>query len=71
MSKPPGLEFDTPYTLDEIKEKWDEAEKVTKETEKYDTNKDGILDDSELLNKKIHEQVIEELKKHQPGWFSK
>ena len=22
MSKPPGLEFDTPYTLEEIKEKW-------------------------------------------------
>jgi hypothetical protein len=26
MSKPPGLEFDTPYTLDEIKERWNKAE---------------------------------------------
>ena len=29
-SAPPGLEFDTPYTLDEIKEKWEAAEKNTK-----------------------------------------
>ncbi len=28
--KPPGLEYDTPYTLDEIKEKWEAAEKNTK-----------------------------------------
>jgi len=34
--KPPGLEYDTPYTLDEIKEKWEAAEK-DEEVEKEET----------------------------------
>jgi len=33
--KPPGLEYDTPYTLDEIKEKWEAAEK--EEVQKEET----------------------------------
>ena len=36
--KPPGLEYDTPYTLDEIKEKWSKAEKEQQE-QKEDTVK--------------------------------
>ena len=55
MSKPPGLEFDTPYTLEEIKEKWD-------------TNKDGILDKEELLVMKaeIKKELSKEIVKPTP-----
>ncbi len=34
-SCPPGLEYDTPYTLDEIKEKWSDAEKNMEEVNTY------------------------------------
>ena len=34
-SCPPGLEYDTPYTLDEVKEKWSDAEKNMEEVNTY------------------------------------
>ena len=34
-SCPPGLEYNTPYTLDEIKEKWSDAEKNMEEVNTY------------------------------------
>ena len=68
MSCPPGLEFDTPYTLEEIKEKWTEAE-----LEKYDKNSDGVISQQELDEGKIRDIVIEEMRKHPTlkGWFNK
>tara|TARA_R100000458_G_C8272361_1_gene247188 strand:- start:1531 stop:2646 length:1116 start_codon:yes stop_codon:yes gene_type:complete len=60
-SCPPGLEFDTPYTLDEIKEKWEEAEK-----EEEDNQKEKV-DTYEVYDEKPNEEnVFVEKPKHKP-----
>ena len=48
MSRPPGLEFDTPYTLDEVKERWvDET-----------NNKEYIDTQVEMLRKDLNDNNI-------------
>ena len=75
---PDGLEYNKPYTVEEIKAVLPEEEvesdikisevKVTKETEQYDLNNDGVLDMEERLLKRVDEKVdhkiMEKLKQH-------
>ena len=52
---PDGLEYNTPYTVEEIQEKWD-------------TNKDGVLDKEEIkrMKKEIKKELTSEFTKTVP-----
>ena len=62
-SCPPGLEFDTPYTLDEIKEKWTDAEE--KEEKESDEMKEAVEefweDDVDMTDSQINKVELFEV----------
>ena len=62
--KPPGLEYDTPYTLEEIKEKWSAAEKEeakkeetveipVSEIERWREDNDNLYGEDKISDKKL------------------